>query len=196
MAKDKSVQRFKISCVGVSPMLQNRITDDFLIKKGVEQRLYKGPKGEFGIPSYSLFRSLVEAGRHVVFGDKRLSTKKTSFLPDILSIVDEETGMLSEFIPFSDQSLKWGVKNYKYAIGGVAGGTISMPIFKVWAFESVVEVRTKQLNIEKVVDLFNKAGMFCGLGNFRPSRRGSFGRFKVDKFVQLEQIEAEDRQAA
>ncbi len=214
------IQRFRVSCVGISPMLQNPMTSDILdtllfgkagrskaperdtsVEKIAEQRLCKGTNGEFGIPSNYLFASLVEAGRQVIFDKKtKMSTKESSLIPAFLSIVDEETGMLSEFIPFSDQSARWVADKRKGVLrSGASGGVavcIVRPKFNIWAFKVVVKIDLDQVNIEKVVDLFNKAGMFAGLGDFRPSKRGTFGRFKVREFTQLEQIEDKELKAA
>ena len=221
MAKNnKGMQRFRVSCTGISPMLQNPMTDDILdtllhgkagrskaperdtsVEKIAEQRLCKGPNGELGIPSNYLFASLVEAGRQVIFDKKtKMSTRESSLVPAFLSIIEEESGMLSEFIPFSDQSVKWTADKRKGVLKSGAGGGVAVcivrPKFNIWAFDVVVEVDLDQVNLEKVIDLFNKAGMFAGLGDFRPSKRGPFGRFKVREFTQLEQIEAKELKAA
>lgn len=205
----KGLQQYLISCVGISPMLQNPMTDDTLddliygsagkrkpperdvpLEHLAEKKLCLGPSGEFGIPANYLFASLVEAGRHVIY-DKRtkLSTATSSLIPALLAIVPE---LLDEkgdgFIPFKDQDQKWIVDRRRGVLAAnKAAVAIVRPKFKEWAFDVTVEVDEDQVNIDKIKDLFNTAGRLTGLGDFRPSKRGQFGRFRVLDFAEVAQ---------
>ena len=52
-----------------------------------------------------------------------------------------------------------------------------------------------EVAIEKVQELFKKAGQYSGLGDFRPSKRGPFGRFSVSQLIELEQQVGEQQAA-
>ncbi len=184
-----------ITVTGISPMLQNPMTDetlDMLIdrvpgrkgnKTGNEktheqiaaERLCKGPDDELGIPMTWLFAALVEAGRHVVYSNKtKLSTRESSLVPAFLAIQDE-------FLPFNNQAdNSWVVDKRRgvLAATGVAVG-ILRPKFPTWDFDVVAEVDCDQISMDKIRELFDIAGRFCGLGDFRPNKRGPFGRFMI-----------------
>ena len=197
----------RISCTGISPMLQNPMTDEVLddliygagrrkpperdvsLEDLAKKKLCLGPNGEFGVPANYLFAALVDAGRHVIY-DKRtkLSTAKSSLIPALLAIVPDLIDDKGDgFIPFSDQKAGWKADRRRGVLAANnAAVAIVRPKFMTWAFDVTVEVDLDQVAIEKIQDLFNVAGRLSGLGDFRPSKRGQFGRFKVLNFVELE----------
>lgn len=207
----------RVSCNSRSPMLQNPMTDDTLneliygsagrrkppttdvsIEDIARKRLCLGPNGEFGIPANYLFAALVEAGRHVIFEKKtKISTAKTSLVPNLVTIVPGLVNDVGDgFIPFADQSMKWIADKRRGVLAtNETAVAIVRPKFPTWAFDVTIEVNLDEVAIEKIHELFKKAGQYSGLGDFRPSRRGPFGRFTVTDFVELEQ-QAEVSQAA
>lgn len=200
--------QFRVSASSLSPMLQNPMTDEVLdellggkgARKGavtditVEQRavkkLCKGPKEEFGFPSNYLFAALVEAGRGVQFEKKtNISTLTSSRLPAFFSIVpDMVTAGGDGFIPFVDQSIMW-VADKRRGVLKANGAAVAIvrPKFPTWAFDVTIEVDIEQIAIDKIQTLFQIAGRQSGIGDFRPSKRGEFGRFQVTNFVEIEQ---------
>lgn len=206
--RQEGTYRYRVVCVGIAPMLQNPMTDEQLDTllfgsagrskavnrdKRVEdiagERVCKDAQGRFGIPSNYLFASLIDAGRHVVFEKKtKMSTRESSLIPAFLSIVDPDTGQLAEFLPFDDQTAGWVPDKRKGVLKNAAGGVavcIVRPKFNAWSFTAHVDVDLDQVNIDKVQDVFKKAGMYSGLGDFRPSHKGPFGRFRVVEFSQV-----------
>ncbi len=213
----KGVVPFLITCVSVSPMLQNPMTDETLdeliygsagrrkppkadvsIDDIAMKRLCLGPNGELGIPANYLFAALVDAGRHVIFDKKtKISTAKTSLVPNLLTIVPELVNEAGDgFIPFKDQTVKW-IADKRRGVLAANGAAVAIvrPKFPTWAFDVTVEVNLDDVAIEKIQDLFKKAGQNSGLGDFRPSKRGPFGRFTVTQLIELEQT-ATERKAA
>jgi len=217
-SQSRGFVRYLISVTGQSPMLQNPMTDatlDTLIfgaagtRKSKQQpdvtvediamtRLCLGPNGEFGVPANYLFSALVDAGRHVIYDKKtKLSTRESSLVPSLLSIIPDLINTNGDgFLAFKDQDVKWIADKRRgvLAANGAAVGIIR-PKFPTWAFDVTVEVNEDLVNIDKVKELFKAAGLFSGLGDYRPSKRGPFGRFTVAEFVEVEQ-EAGIKQAA
>lgn len=202
------IQTFRIVAASVSPMLQNPMTDEVLnellggksarkaivtditVDERARKKLCLGPNGEFGFPTNYLFAALIDAGRHVQYeGKSKVSTRETSLLPAFLSIVpdvvnDEGDG----FIPFTDQSAKWvSDKRRGVLAANKAAVAIVRPKFPTWAFGVTVEIDTDQISVDKIKQLFDIAGRQCGIGDFRPSKRGPFGRFAVSEFVEVKQ---------
>ena len=205
----KGIQQYRVSCVGISPMLQNPMTDETLdelfygsggkrklpktdvpLEKIAEARLCRGPNGEFGFPANYLFAALIEAGRQVIFDKKtKVSTRESSLVPAFLTIVPnllDEKG--DGFIPFTGQDAKW-VVDKRRGVNPATGGAMAVvrPKFPNWDFEATVEIDLDQIAVEKVLELFNIAGRSSGIGDFRPSKRGPFGKFRVTKWEVVEQ---------
>ena len=213
--------RYGVSVFGIAPMLQNPMTDDILdqllhgsggrrksANKDItpeaiaEKRLCLGPDGQFGIPANYLFASLVAAGRHVIFDKKtKMSTAESSLVPAFLSIVPELINSNGDaFIAFKDQGKKYVVDkrkgNLKQGAGKGVAVAIVRPKFMDWAFDVKIDVDHDQIDIDKIEDLFKAAGRYSGIGDFRPSCKGQFGRFKVVKFAEIEQVVDTDEAAA
>lgn len=199
---------FRILAASVAPMLQNPMTDEVLnellggksarkaivtditVDERAKKKLCLGPNGEFGFPTNYLFAALIDAGRHVQYeGKSKVSTRETSLMPAFLSIVpdvvnDEGDG----FIPFLDQSVKWVADKRRGVLAAnKAAVAIVRPKFPTWAFEVTIEIDVEQISVDKVKQLFDIAGRQSGIGDFRPSKRGPFGRFAVTQFVEVEQ---------
>lgn len=220
-ARKTGMWRYLVSTSSLSPMLQNPMTNDILDQllhgsagrrkstnkdtspeELAKNRLCLGPNSEFGIPANYLFASLVAAGRHVIFDKKtKMSTAESSLVPAFLSIVPElinENG--DAFIPFIDQNEKYVVDKRKGNLKSGAGKGVAVaivrPKFMKWAFDVKIDVDHDQVDIDKIEDLFKAAGRYAGIGDFRPSCKGQFGRFKVVKFAEIEQVLDQDEAAA
>jgi hypothetical protein len=106
-------------------------------------------------------------------------------MPDV--VYDSGDG----FIPFADQDAKW-LPDRRRGVLAANGAAVAIirPKFPKWAFDVTIEVNEDQVAIEKIQDLMNVAGRIAGIGDFRPSRRGQFGRFKVTDFAQAQAVSA------
>lgn len=203
----KGAKQFTVRLVGIAPMLQNRMTEatlDSLIRPGATkkppktdisfkdmaaEKLHLGPNDEFGVPEAYVFACLAEAGRRVVYdGKTRISTKETTLLPSFLTIVAPVYNADGGFFPFVNQEEKWVVDKRRGVNRTTKGATgILRPKFLKWALDIVIELDMDVIAIEKVRELFRAAGSSVGFGDFRPTSKGPFGRFKVESFTELEQ---------
>ena len=149
-----------------------------------EQKLYHNPEGgAIGFPAEMLFASLRGAGRKVKVGRSALSTAETTQLPAFLTIEDP-------FIELLDKDAAW-IPDVRR--GMMKSGTtkvacaICRPKFMLWRFKVRISVDLEGvdgLEMAHLRQLFYKAGSTQGLGSFRPSCNGPFGRFKVVDWEQ------------
>jgi hypothetical protein len=195
----KGSTTFVLKIEGASPILMNPMTDDLLeeLRTGVhapkdkestrqqvaEKKIIRNEEGKIGIPAEYLFSCLVEAGRFVKYDSKKsISTKDSTLLPSFLTIEDF-------FFPFTDQDTPWKA-DVRRGILDSGGKKVAVPIvrprFDKWGFEIMVTVDTKEINEDKIKDLFTRAGNAIGLADFRPSCRGPFGRFKVVSWEKMD----------
>lgn len=192
--------KVKVLCVGVSPILMNPATEELLdqldggagarkpkvvdedSKIKAEKKIIKDESGQIGIPTEYMFACLVEAGRLIKIDSRRsISTKDSTLLPSFLVIEDT-------FLPFHDQEAKWEVDRRRGMLHNAGKETavcITRPKFKEWAFAVNISIDEKEIATDKVKNLFGKAGSSVGLGDFRPAKRGPFGRFIIDRWEEV-----------
>lgn len=53
------------------------------------------------------------------------------------------------------------------------------PMFEDWACKLVIEYDASVTSPDQLANLFNRAGMAPGIGEWRPEKNGDFGRFRV-----------------
>ena len=58
----------------------------------------------------------------------------------------------------------------------------SRPCFEKWALEFQLDIDDEEIPAEVVKDVLDHAGKRVGIGDFRPEKGGSFGRFYVTKW--------------
>ena len=191
---------------GLSPgMLQNPATPELLeslrTKKPVQKKtditihddaaikLYRseaveGP-GKMGIPMQNIMASMVLAGQHVKNGKKALSTAKSTMIFGFLTFIED-------FCPFKgcdkDGNVTWKpfpVKGTMHNGASEVAVCINRPRIPEWEAMFTVKLDDTQLDDSKLEELVRIAGRQIGLGDWRPSKKGRFGRFVITKIETL-----------
>jgi hypothetical protein len=183
-----------VTIEGRRPILFNRMTQDQLLaiynkekkpknqarpepRDWAEQRLYRTNDGVPCIPVNMMMACLIGGGRFVrLEGKKMVSTAKGSLLPGLLTIVDD----VLPIIRLDGKPPVWevDVQGGKNPNGGEAV-CIIRPRFDIWAAKMTIRIDTVSLGEPAFRDLFDFAGMRCGLGDFRPEKRGTYGLWQV-----------------
>ncbi len=187
--------KVRVVLEGMTPLLLNPMTEEKLQglynPKGssgtkplvpltpqevAEKKVPRNTVGQAGIPSLYLFSCLVEGGRLVKMDARRaMSTKDSSLVPSFLSIE-------AEFLPFADQKAEY-VVDMRRGVLDNAGKKVPVPIvrprFDKWSFEATLLIDENEVAVERVRQLVEKSGKAVGLGDFRPAKRGPFGRFRI-----------------
>ena len=206
MAKGE-LRRLRVTCRSLSPMLQNRMSDEVLaglfnpanrpqpnpeasFEDVAKLKVYKDDDGNVGIPVENLFSCLVVAGRRVKNGKKPISTAKTTLLPELITIRDS-------FLTFKG-SPEWVVDKRRGVMenqGKSVAVCVVRPKFTAWEFDVETHFDKKMISEDTVRNLLTTAGSSVGLCDFRPAKRGPFGRFSIANWNARE-IVAEEEQAA
>lgn len=208
--KEPESKKVVVTCTGVSALLLNPMTPEILktlpgsgISAGArkmreeispeemaESKVLKNEKGEMGFPVDYLFASLVAAGRKVKL-EKRtnISTADGTLLFSFLSIE-------GEFVAFLDQKAGWETDIRRVVNKTTKGAMAAVrPKFRNWGFRVVIAVDTAQIALEKIRQLFRVAGTTQGLGDFRPSKKGQFGRFALTGWEVVETAAANETES-
>lgn len=178
----------KTTLSGITPLLLNRFTEAAQQKvsqgtsiairgsqgtprEQAEPKLYLGSDGKPALPAPNLLRAFVDAGVFIKAGKSKLSTQRTSLVPAGLSIVEIE-------LPITPY--KWEVDSRSVVIPSTGGRVMAYrPRFDEWRVSLTLDVDTTMFGEPLVRELVDLAGQRIGVGDFRPARRGPFGRFKV-----------------
>lgn len=187
--------QISVVIVGVSPLLCNRFTDAAALavsggtsqvlqgqkplpRQQAEAKLYTDSKGRPVVPGVNLMRSIVNAGSFIKSGKSKLSTQRSSLVPAGVSVQEIE-------LPIGP-SAKWEVDSRSVVIPSTGGRIMAhRPRFDEWRLSFSLEIDETLFSEALVRELVDIAGKRIGLGDFRPERKGPFGRFRVDVWKLL-----------
>lgn len=187
----------KIKIEGRSPLLCNAFTDEAAMaatsgtrvstigdrgspQEQAEKKLYKDEQGRCCIPVPNMFRCLIDGGIYFKSGRSKITTQKSSLIP---ACVEIEGVMLP--IKHKDP---WTVDTRPVRIPSTGGRILChRPCFHDWTLEFEAEIDETMISPALFRDIVDAAGKRIGLGDFRPSCKGPFGRFQVTKWEVRDQ---------
>jgi hypothetical protein len=185
----------EIEITGTTPLICNRFTDAAALSatngtrsalsgsdKGsphdqAEAKLYIGSDGAtLIIPSPNVFSCIIAAGTFHKAGRVKITTQKSSLIPACVSIHEIE-------IPLASKQ-GWSVDTRAVRIPSTGGRILAhRPIFNDWSLRFAVDLDTDFMSENLFRAIVDDAGKRIGLGDFRPSCKGPFGKFVVTKWV-------------
>lgn len=180
---------------GRTPMLQNRLSEEELLKirnktKKPKNAPMPSPREEADgkvylfdgkpyLPAQNLLSALIEAGKSVrLDGKRQMSTAKSTVLPAFLSIEGQHL-FLDD--PETKKPCEWEVdlRGGKNPNGGQAVCVVR-PRFDRWQAKLSIMIDCAEIGEPVIRGLFDIAGARVGVGDFRPQKKGIFGQFSVD----------------
>jgi len=193
----------RFTLVALSPgLLLNPATPELLdalrTKKQVQKRtdwsvgdeagtkLYRSEEGKMGLPTQNLMSCIINAGQHVKSGKKSLSTAKSTQIFDFLEFVDD----FCVFLDLDEKgNVPWKpflVKGTMHAAGKETAVCITRPRISKWRIAFSVKFDDKrEVDHSTLVKLVEIAGRKIGLCDWRPQKKGRFGRFVIEKVETL-----------
>jgi len=169
-------------------------TETPILEKAAK-KLYRefDDEGDIGFPAENFFACFVEAGRHEMYDTKaKISTKDSSLLPAMLSIKEDfiafEITTPKEILTKTKAEWRgnegW-VVDIRKAVLDNGGKKVACPAIRPkihsWRAKMTLnlDLQGHPVNEEKIKDLIAKAGNMIGIAAYRPSCRGTFGRFEI-----------------
>jgi len=201
METANGVLKIRFEVKGVSPLLMNPMPEGVLLnlrdkKKKAKSaqatvtpreeagtKVYQTAEGKPYVPAKWLMSALIVSGRYSrLDGKRQMSTKDSSLVPGMVQI-DE---MLFPLRTEGGKMAKWEVdlQQGRNPNGGEAV-CIVRPRFDDWCFTATIFVDTSQINEDSYRELVDRALDKVGLGDFRPAKRGTFGRSVVASWKVL-----------
>lgn len=183
------MKTYKVKIKGLSPYMQHRMDDVSLAewekKRGViierpevsqedavraEYHCYRNAEGNCYIPADQIKGALINAGTYMKskVGARTKSMKSivaACFIPEPEQII----------LPDYDQIDKRSTVNRNVK----ARVIVIRPKWSTWEITFNIQVLEDSITIETVRELVNYAGFYVGIGSYRPTSNGHFGRFEL-----------------
>jgi hypothetical protein len=116
-------------------------------------------------------------------GRTKITTQKSSLVPAAVALIE-----LTCPLRGPDGEPKWEVDSRSVVIPSTGGRIMChRPRLDRWRVSFTLEVDTGMFSVPLVRQLLDDAGKRIGLGDFRPARKGPFGRFVVVKWETQEE---------
>jgi hypothetical protein len=145
-------------------------------REQAEKKAYRDKKGKLYIPGPNIFSCLIEAGKFHKVGKSKVTTQKTSLIP---------AGIIVEDLMCSLGTKDFEVDSRSVVIPATGGRIMChRPRVDNWGLTFTLDVDETMFDPKFVRILVDDAGKKVGLGDWRPQRKGPFGRFKVAKWLE------------
>jgi hypothetical protein len=121
----------------------------------------------------------IGGGLFFKLGKSKVSTQRSSLVPACLTILP-----VSLILDYKEP---WEVFSCPVRIPSTGGRILAhRPMFTDWGLEAELDLDTTLIPEKLMRQIADSAGVRCGLGDFRPSTRGPFGRYRVDHWQKLD----------
>lgn len=179
--------QLKIEISGITPLLMNRFNIDDTNKKqdknltpreAAKKVCYENDEGRLFYPTNNIYACLIEAGKFHKDGKVKVTTARSSLIP---------TGVMieGEYVFFKTPET-WEVDSRATVIPSTGGRIVThRPRLDKWSLEFRLLVDLKVFGVKFIRQLVDDAGQKVGLGDFRPARKGIFGRFCVTHWEEV-----------
>lgn len=190
--------RIHVELTGITPLICNRFTDAAAMAASsgsrassaaadrgtpleiAESKLYPGLNGKPMIPQPNLLRSIIDGGSFFKVGKSQLTTKSSSSLYSCVMIDEAEIPLI--------HSQPWKVDSRAVVIPATKGRILAhRPMFDDWKLDFEIEIDLTQITEKLFRQVVDAAGNRIGLGDFRPQRKGPYGRYVVTHWAEVEQ---------
>lgn len=180
--------RIKVTIKGLAPILMHRFGEDAeaAVGSGVrvslrsngasprevaEKKCYKDNQGNLYLPGSNILACIVGVGIYHKAGRVKLTTQKSSLIPAGITV--EEL-----ICPFGTKDFE--VDSRAVVIPSTGGRVMQhRPRLDDWQLAFTLDVDEEMFSEKTVRLLVSDAGRKIGLGDYRPQRKGPFGRFSV-----------------
>lgn len=181
--------KIQVTIEGISPLMLCRFTDEAQAKatsgSGAAQVgkrpepheearsfLYLDEEENPIIPAPMLLAAFTGAGKFFKAGKSKVTTARESIIPACVFLTDI-------YYPLQSNG-GWKVDSRPVRIPSTGGRILRhRPCFDDWRIDFEVDLDTEILSDKLLREIIDTAGKRCGIGAFRPSCKGPFGRFVV-----------------
>jgi len=184
-----------ITIEGVTPLLMNRFPEENEInisgstspvlagdretpREQAQKKAYRNKDtGELEFPCQNIMACIIEAGKFFTQGKSKLTTQKASLIPAGVAV----EGLT---VPFGLDDFE--VDSRSVVIPSTRGRAMChRPRLDKWKLTFSIFIDESLFDPKFVREIVDRAGKTVGLGDYRPSCKGSFGKFVVKHWEEV-----------
>lgn len=181
------MKRYQVKIEGITPLLQNKPEEYGFDEQWVEKKaatdyekealkkIYADAEGNIYQPGTHIERAMIEAGKKIKMKGAGKSNY-SKFMGSMVSIEHEEV---------LHQNTNYEIHKALVVIPTTKGRIMRYrPVFKKWAlvFNILAEDEIPSAVIKECLEI---AGKYVGIGDWRPEKKGKFGKFQVTEFKEI-----------
>ena len=190
------MKKYKVIIEGKTPYMQHRMDDtkleewekkrgriierDDIAKEDLlraEFHIYRDIDGETYIPSEQIKGSLINAGSFLK--SKVGNTKKSmkNIVAAMFYVFPEKIKLPETWIIDKRSAVNRNIKARVICI---------RPKWENWVAHFELHIDNDTITEQTVKELLDYAGNYCGIGSFRPTNNGMFGRFQIKEIKSIQ----------
>lgn len=183
------MKKYKVEVTGITPLLQNKPEEMGFDVQWIEKqattnwekealkKLYVDTDGKVYQPGTHIERALIEAGKKI----KMKGAGKSNYSKLFGSMVSVEEYEILHVFP------KYEIHKSLVVIPSTKGRVMRYrPMFKKWALQFHI-LAEDEVAADVVKEAMEIAGKYGGLGDWRPEKKGKFGKFQVTSFKEVKE---------
>ena len=178
--------KIKVKIEGTSPLLMNRFRDKSIDTKSkkrtgsmgvaeIEDKLYIYD-GNTHIPAVYFRNSIVEASKQFKITGKGKATY-SKLVGATVDVMPEMIPLKEKYIPFRIAAVNPSTKGRMM---------VTRPRFDKWTAEFEIILNDEGVPKEVMNEILEQSGRYVGIGDWRPEKKGMFGKFMITSFKEAE----------
>jgi hypothetical protein len=178
--------KIDIEITGITPLLMNKFNideqkvkkdKDILPREAARRVAYVDEQEKLYYPTTNIFSCLVEAGKFHKDGKVKVTTARSSLVPAGVMIEGE--------VVYFKTPDNWEVDSRAVVVPSTGGRIVChRPRLDDWSIDFTLTLDLKMFSPKFIRTLVDDAGSKVGLGDFRPARKGIYGRFVVTNWKE------------
>jgi len=181
------MKKINVTVQGLTALLQNRFLQSSIEGKSVKKtgglkdldpkdKLYRLPNGKIYQPANHFEMCLVNAAKNFQIRGKKRSTYSKLFGCALQVMPEAIVHKIQKYDLFETTAVNPNTKGRTLVV---------RPRFPKWELDFTIEILEEGIPVEVVKEVIDYAGRFVGVGDWRPDKKGKFGKFIVTKFQEV-----------
>ena len=181
------MKKYKVEITGITPLLQNKPEEYGFDEQWVEKKastdwekealkkLYIDSNGIIYQPATHLDRALIEAGKKIKVKGQGKATYSKLF-GSMVSVEEFEV---------KHKKQDYEIHKSLVVIPSTKGRVMRYrPMFNEWILEFSLNAED-EIPQDAIKEALEIAGKYVGIGDWRPEKKGKFGKFQVTEFKEI-----------
>lgn len=185
------MKEVSVSIQGISPLLMNRPDVEGLAQQSNKRQSVGNPEEAFKHKLYTNDEGLLYQPYTHLEGTMVESAKQFKVKGNGKATYSKIFGYCVSVEPFEIvHKIQPNGKIEHFVTTAVRkqGGRIvtDRPMLRDWELDFSVQYDEEEVPLEVIKDVLDNAGKRCGIGDWRPAKKGKFGKFIVTQFKEVE----------